>query len=129
MWTAPKNLEEEDEVAGSRYAPPSKALLEALAEDKLSEEMYPSCSDRPASKKAQGRPTAQSVRNRGNRFAAASKQTKSFQGPRIIVLVLGGATYSELRVAYEVSQATNREVIIGGTSLLAPNDFIDMLAA
>ena len=44
------------------------------------------------------------------------------------VAVLGGATYSELRAAYEVSRDTHREVIMGGSALLAPGGFLASLA-
>ncbi|KEG07651.1 syntaxin binding protein 1 [Trypanosoma grayi] len=43
---------------------------------------------------------------------------------RIVVFVLGGVTCSEMRAAYEVSKALGREVIIGGTSLLRPDEFV-----
>ena len=49
-------------------------------------------------------------------------------GPRVVVAVLGGATYSELRAAYEVSRDTHREVIMGGSALLAPGGFLASLA-
>ena len=48
--------------------------------------------------------------------------------PRVVVAVLGGATYSELRAAYEVSRDTHREVIMGGSALLAPGGFLASLA-
>ena len=47
---------------------------------------------------------------------------------RVVVAVLGGATYSELRAAYEVSRDTHREVILGGSALLAPGGFLASLA-
>lgn len=34
-------------------------------------------------------------------------------GPTIIIFVVGGLSYSEMRAAYEASEATNREVIVG----------------
>ena len=34
-------------------------------------------------------------------------------GPTIIIFVVGGLTYSEMRAAYEASEITNREVIVG----------------
>ena len=40
-------------------------------------------------------------------------------GPTIIIFVVGGLTYSEMRAAYEASEATNREVIVGELSPLA----------
>jgi syntaxin-binding protein 1 len=50
-------------------------------------------------------------------------------GSRIIVFVLGGLTHSELRSAYELTQAAQREVIIGSSAMLTPKSFIDALTA
>ncbi len=52
-----------------------------------------------------------------------------FIGPRIIVFVLGGITCSEMRVAYELMMQTKSEIIVGGTSLLTPQNFIDGLGS
>ena len=41
--------------------------------------------------------------------AAAAKKS----GPTIIIFVVGGLSYSEMRAAYETSAVTNREVIVG----------------
>lgn len=127
-----KDDDDDDEVASSRYTPPTKAILEAAADDRLPEELYPCLLGAPP-KAQQPKAAAQSVRNKANRFNApsssAAKANKAFVGPRLIVVCLGGVSYSELRVAYEVSDATNREVIIGATSLLSPSAFLATLNA
>ena len=46
--------------------------------------------------------------------AAAAKKS----GPTIIIFVVGGLTYSEMRAAYDASAATNREVIVGKSPLI-----------
>lgn len=43
--------------------------------------------------------------------AQTGAQKKS--GPTIIIFIVGGMTYSEMRAAYEAANATNCEVIIG----------------
>ncbi len=48
-------------------------------------------------------------------------------GPTIIIFVVGGMTYSEMRAAYEASAATNCEVIIGSTHIVTPTRFMDQL--
>ncbi|KAJ3128579.1 vacuolar sorting protein VPS33/slp1 [Nowakowskiella sp. JEL0407] len=48
-------------------------------------------------------------------------------GPRVIIFVLGGITYSEMRVCAEVMKSSSREVIIGSTHLCNPKDFLDIL--
>jgi len=45
--------------------------------------------------------------------------------PRLIVFIMGGATYSEFRVGYEISnEKKNWEVIVGGSQILTPEGFL-----
>lgn len=53
---------------------------------------------------------------------AAATAKKS--GPTIIIFVVGGISYSEMRAAYEASAATNREVIVGKSSLIMQNQHV-----
>ncbi|XP_062515887.1 syntaxin-binding protein 1-like [Corticium candelabrum] len=51
-------------------------------------------------------------------------------GPRLIIFIAGGATYSELRSAYEVSNDENRkgwEVIVGSNCMLSPKQYLTEL--
>ncbi|KAI9289574.1 Sec1-like protein [Umbelopsis sp. AD052] len=48
-------------------------------------------------------------------------------GPPVIIFVAGGITYSEIRSAYELAEAYDREVYIGSTHIITPNQFIDDL--
>jgi hypothetical protein len=57
------------------------------------------------------------------------KAKGAFEGERSIVFVAGGVTYAEIRSAYEVAAAKDREVIIGGTCHLNPISFLRDLAA
>ena len=47
----------------------------------------------------------------------------------LVIFILGGITYSECRVAYEVasSQTPPCDIIVGGSKILTPNDFINDL--
>jgi syntaxin-binding protein 1 len=48
-------------------------------------------------------------------------------GGRIIVFVVGGLTFGELRSVYEVMKAEKREIIVGTTNLASPVQFIDTI--
>jgi syntaxin-binding protein 1 len=49
------------------------------------------------------------------------------KGPRVIVFVLGGMSCSEMRSAYEITQASGRQVLIGSTSVLTPEQYVRQL--
>ena len=48
-----------------------------------------------------------------------------FKGPRIIVFVIGGMTYSEMRCIHKVMGETKREVLIGSTHITTPKLFMN----
>jgi syntaxin-binding protein 1 len=44
------------------------------------------------------------------------EEKKAPSGPRIIIFVLGGVSYSEVRATYELSNKLNRQITIGTNS-------------
>ncbi|KAI9013445.1 Sec1-like protein [Hyaloraphidium curvatum] len=48
-------------------------------------------------------------------------------GGRVVVFVLGGLTYSELRSAYEVMKKDRRDVVLGTDALITPAEFVKNL--
>ncbi|OUM61422.1 hypothetical protein PIROE2DRAFT_12575 [Piromyces sp. E2] len=46
-------------------------------------------------------------------------------GSRIIIFILGGVTYAEMREVYEMVKEYNRDIIIGSTSIITPKTFMD----
>lgn len=49
--------------------------------------------------------------------------------PRIIVFVVGGITYSEIRAAEEISAKYDREVVIGSTHMIQPPSFLSDMSS
>lgn len=122
-----------------RFEPRLKALLELLAEQRLSEEDFP-----PEGSGERGLRLAGACGGLSQGAPAAPDWSfDKWDGPglqqsapvveevnqRIMVFVLGGITYSELRSGVEVKETLPRgtEVLVGGTSLLTPRRLIDAL--
>mmetsp|Transcript_8158 Transcript_8158/g.30100 ORF Transcript_8158/g.30100 Transcript_8158/m.30100 type:complete len:632 (+) Transcript_8158:183-2078(+) len=124
----------------ARFQPEIQALIESMAAGALPGEEYSSLNaDRPADRG--------SVKSHGSKkYSARSMRTSSWatkasddpkvassladmhlSGKRLFVFVIGGVTFSEKRVAYKLSSELQREVIIGGTSVITPASFLEQL--
>ena len=64
----------------------------------------------------------------GNWHKDKSKDVPQKNVPRIMAFVMGGATYSEFRVGYEVSRDKKSwEIFVGGSHILTPDGFLEDL--
>ncbi|KAI9313586.1 Sec1-like protein [Dichotomocladium elegans] len=59
--------------------------------------------------------------------AAAPGQPRQSSGAKLIVFVLGSITYSEIRAAYEIAEAYNRDIYIGSTDIMRPAKFVEQM--
>ena len=87
-------------------------MIEDAIEDKLNTRHFSLLSDdKPKMSKA----APKSLRFGGNQKATIANGKTPNSASRLIVFVLGGMTFSEMRCAYEVSKASQSgcEVIIG----------------
>lgn len=127
----PKRKERDTEYILSRWVPVVKDLMEDAIDGVLDQEFYPFL-------RREGAQAALSVG--GDDAAAAGTRSARWQfrpkeataevksGPRLIVFIVGGACYSELRSAYEVSASKSEwEVIVGGTTFLTPRELLHQL--
>ena len=139
------SFDEESEYASSRYVPLLKTILSDMVSNQLSLEDYPSVVPMPTLPKSSS--SATSARRRGaegsarkkkgtgskwDRAGSSSKSSKSatnFTGPRNLVFMIGGLSFSELRVAREIMEKESREIIVGSTAFLSPQDFLEDLAS
>uniref|UniRef100_A0A4W6FP78 Syntaxin binding protein 1b n=1 Tax=Lates calcarifer TaxID=8187 RepID=A0A4W6FP78_LATCA len=107
----------------SRWTPLVKDLIEDAIEDKLDPKQYPYISQRQASAKASAPSSARYGNWHKNRGPTEMKT-----GPRIIIFIIGGMTYSEMRCVYEVTQANGKwEALIGSTHILTPPKYLQEL--
>jgi syntaxin-binding protein 1 len=105
----------------ARFTPPLKGIANDLANDKLSTTDFPMVPGQENTSTAAAAP--QSMR----RAPGWSSKKATFAGGRNFVFVAGGVTHSELKAAADVSAATNKEVILGGTSILTPTEYLNAL--
>ncbi|XP_045125640.1 protein ROP-like isoform X1 [Portunus trituberculatus] len=104
----------------SRWTPVIKDVMEDIIDNKLEEKHFPFLAGRSA---AMPKTAPTSVRYTGNWHKDKVKNM-----PRLLVFVVGGITYSEMRSAYEVTKAVkNWEVVLGSTHILTPKDFLSDL--
>ena len=71
--------------------------------------------------------TAKSVRKYGtnSRWGKNKEQSQiNATGGRYIVFIAGGVSYSELKVATDSMLQHTKEIVIGGSHLISPTDFL-----
>lgn len=125
LKTTPATVDEAFEL--SRFAPLLKTVIDDHLTGNLDSELYPYTRDLPP--EPEPRATAAQGSLRTNRPAWAKGRTHlDIAKQRIIVFVAGGATYSEVRSVYELSETHNRDVLLGSTNILTPTKFLETLA-
>ena len=110
----------------SRYKPVLQSVLEDQVKGTLDQSTFPFA--KPHLDAADGLMGADTMSQASLRSAkptwARTKSAATGPKQRIIVFIAGGATYSESRACYEVSQSTSRDVYLATSHMLTPNLFL-----
>lgn len=141
------SVDEDSEYASQRYVPALKGIVSELVSNTLSMDDYPSVVPMPVLPSS-SKSAASSARRRGKAAEGGARKNKgatskwsptgnaeptaasggNFVGNRNLVFMVGGISYSELRVAREVMEKESRELVVGSTAFLNPSDFINELS-
>lgn len=107
----------------SRWTPLLKDIVEDCIEDRLDSRHFPFLAGRAQSATYHAPTSARYGHWHKDKAQAAIKNV-----PRLIVFIVGGISYSEMRCAYEVTAAIkNWEVIVGSSHILTPEVFLSDL--
>ncbi|XP_020385183.1 syntaxin-binding protein 3 [Rhincodon typus] len=105
----------------SRWTPFIKDVMEDSILNKLNSVEWPHCSGCSSAWNGSGAVSAR----QGNKSNLQDER----RSVKLIIFIIGGVTYSEMRCAYEVSQSSIKhcEVIVGSTHILTPTRLLDDL--
>ncbi|CAF3871571.1 unnamed protein product [Rotaria sp. Silwood1] len=120
----PRKERTETTYTNSRWTPYVKDIMEDIIDERLDQRQFPSVGGQ---RSIVPNNSATSSREFGKWMYPGRGAVRS--GPRLIVFILGGVCYSELRCAYEVTQNNNRkwEVFIGSDHTITPTQFLSDL--
>lgn len=122
---APQNPNEE-EYGLSRFDPALKPMLEEHIRGTLDQSTFPFT--KPHLDAAEGLLGHDSVSQASLRSAkptwARTRPSALEPRQRIIVFMAGGATYSESRACYEISQSFNKDVFLATSHMLTPSLYL-----
>lgn len=107
----------------SRWTPVIKDIMEDCIDEKLDARHFPFLAGRSQSATYHAPSSA-----RYGHWHKDKTQTAVKNVPRLIVFVVGGISFSEMRAAYEVTNAVKTwEVIVGSSHILTPEAFLNDL--
>jgi len=94
----------------SRYEPLMATLLKKFDQSTLSEADFPFCGDEVGRKSITGE------------FGGRRRERG-----RIIVFIIGGVCWSEIRECYVLSKELKRDIFVGSSHVMSPKEYIDLL--
>jgi len=107
----------------SRYEPPLKRHVEDLLSTGLSLTDFPFIAP-PDAILASARDATDATKKATKAKGTSSELEVPATGKRLVVFVLGGMSYSELKSMHQVKRALGHEILIGTTAMLTPQGLI-----
>jgi predicted house-cleaning noncanonical NTP pyrophosphatase (MazG superfamily) len=114
---------EDDGNIDTRHTCEIKTVLEAMVNGTLPTDKWAAAGPAPP---VSGESKVASVRTRKFGNAGAGVH---YSGGRVLAFVAGGISYSEMRVANELETQLKKEVILGGSCVMNPKEYIKCVAA
>lgn len=112
-----------EEYALSRYEPVLKEVLEEHVLGRVPQDVFPYTKGSPEEPGMNELAPASSLRSAKPTWAK-SKLSSVEPRQRIIVFMAGGATYSEARACYEISEKTSRDVFLVTSHMMNPGLYL-----
>ena len=112
-----------EEYALSRFEPMLKLMLEDIAKGALDQTTFPYVKpplDNSEELAAQSQASLRSAKPTWAKNRTSTVENRQ----RIIVYMAGGATYSESRACYEISQSRSRDVFLATSHMLTPAFYV-----
>ena len=122
---APLNPSDE-ESSLSRYEPAMRIMLEQHIRGVLDQSIFPftkphlDASEGPLAQDTVSQASLRSAKPTWARTRTSANEPRQ----RIVVFMAGGATYSESRACYEVSQAMSKDVFLATSHMMTPSLFL-----
>jgi hypothetical protein len=116
------------EALSSTGADPSKVQSKATKRSRFAKDNDTAGAGGAAASGSSGAATAAEKADQDfyKRFLDVPK-ARTYEGGRIVVFFIGGVTQMEVAGLEKLSKELNREIIVGGTSLLTARDFLEQL--
>ncbi|EHK99610.1 putative protein transport protein sec1 [Glarea lozoyensis 74030] len=122
----PPPSQDDEGNALSRFEPNLKLMLEELSKGTLDQSLFPYTRP-PMDNSEELAMQAQTSLRSAKPTWARNRTSTTENRQRVVVFMAGGATYSEARACYEISEARNKDIFLVTSHMLTPSLFVRQL--
>ncbi|RKF65025.1 Protein transport protein sec1 [Erysiphe neolycopersici] len=117
------SVSQNEEYSLSRFEPVLKLMLNELVKNSLDQTLFPYVKP-PLDNAEEMSLQSQSSLRSAKPTWARNRQSNTESRQRFVIFIAGGATYSESRVCYEVSKASEKDVLLATSHMIKPALFL-----